>query len=58
MYFFFHSDNINLEIFSTVLRLFNAKNLYWHRGHQKHKPEALKDKLSEHLDTRHNSKIF
>lgn len=58
IYFFSPSVYIHLEIFLTVLRLFNAKNLYWHRGLQERITEALKDKLAEHLGTRHNSNIF
>lgn len=45
-------------MFLTVLCQFNAKNLYWHRGLQKSITEALKEYLSEHLGTRHNSNIF
>lgn len=37
-------------MFSTVLRQFIAKNLYWHR--KKSKREAVKDNLSEHFGTR------
>lgn len=45
-------------MFLTVLCQFNAKNLYWQRGLQKSITEALKDNLSEHLVTGHNSNIF